>query len=136
MNSFVLNTIVKDCWNATGKYFSATVRPTRVSKTGGSLHAARIARRFITPPKTNILEPFFHYYQVGDIEPYLFSVNKFAKNEWVSVEKLMVDNEIFINQAFFLTQINHPITGNINSKGNIILKTKTSLLFLKVLIHI
>lgn len=97
MNSFVLNTIVKDCWNATGKYFSATVRPTRVSKAGGSLHAARIARRFVNPPKTDILEPFFHYYQVGDIEPYLFSVNKFAKNEWVSVEKLMTDNEIFIN---------------------------------------
>jgi iron complex outermembrane receptor protein/outer membrane receptor for ferrienterochelin and colicins len=34
------------------------------------------------------------------------------------------DNEIFINQAFFLTQINHPITGNINSKGNIYFKNE------------
>jgi iron complex outermembrane receptor protein/outer membrane receptor for ferrienterochelin and colicins len=34
------------------------------------------------------------------------------------------DNEIFINQAFFLTQINHPITGNINSEGNIYFKNE------------
>lgn len=97
MSPFVLNAVVKDCWNATGKYNTVTVRPAKVSKAGGSLHTTRIARRFIEPPKTTILEPFFQYYQIGDIEPYLFGVYNFVKDTWVSVEKLMMDNEVFIN---------------------------------------
>ena len=70
MNPFVLNTVVQSCWNATGKYNTVAVRPAKVSRAGGSLHSTRIARRFVEPPVTNILEPFFQYYQIGDIEPY------------------------------------------------------------------
>ena len=36
------------------------------------------------------------------------------------------NNSIFINQAFFLTQINNPVTGNFDTNGNIFFKNENS----------
>lgn len=97
MNTFVLNAVVKDCWNATGKYHTVSVVPARVSKAGGIPYETRVAGRFTSPPKTEIDNPFFHYYHIGEIEPYLFGVYKFIRNEWVSLEQLMRDNDVVIS---------------------------------------
>lgn len=97
MNPFVLNTVIKDCWNATGETYTTTVKPARVSKMSGNVVETRIARRYYKPPKTLYREALFHYFQIGDIEPYLFGVKRFIKDEWMNTEELMQRNEILIN---------------------------------------
>ena len=97
MNPFILNTVIKDCWNATGDMNTITVKPARVSKVSGSVVETRIARRYYKPPKTNYAQGMFHYFQIGDIEPYLFGVEKFTKDAWTTIEELMLRNEVLIS---------------------------------------
>lgn len=77
----------------------------------------------------NALSPSVYDYPIENILPIDIQNTKAEKSVGYNAEfnykkKFGDDNEIFINQAFFLTQINHPITGNINSKGNIYFKNE------------
>ena len=72
----------------------------------------------------NALSPSVYDYPIENILPIDIQNTIAEKSVGYNAEfnykkKFGEDNEIFINQAFFLTQINHPITGNINSEGNI-----------------
>ena len=72
----------------------------------------------------NALSPSVYDYPIENILPIDIQNTIAEKSVGYNAEfnykkKFGDDNEIFINQAFFLTQINHPITGNINSEGNI-----------------
>ena len=72
----------------------------------------------------NALSPSVYDYPIENILPIDIQNTIAEKSVGYNAEfnykkKFGNDNEIFINQAFFLTQINHPITGNINSEGNI-----------------
>lgn len=77
----------------------------------------------------NALSPSVYDYPIENILPIDIQNTIAEKSVGYNAEfnykkKFGNDNEIFINQAFFLTQINHPITGNINSKGNIYFKNE------------
>ena len=77
----------------------------------------------------NALSPSVYDYPIENILPIDIQNTIAEKSVGYNAEfnykkKFGEDNEIFINQAFFLTQINHPITGNINSEGNIYFKNE------------
>lgn len=77
----------------------------------------------------NALSPSVYDYPIENILPIDIQNTIAEKSVGYNAEfnykkKFGDDNEIFINQAFFLTQINHPITGNINSEGNIYFKNE------------
>lgn len=77
----------------------------------------------------NALSPSVYDYPIENILPIDIQNTIAEKSVGYNAEfnykkKFGNDNEIFINQAFFLTQINHPITGNINSEGNIYFKNE------------
>lgn len=87
---------------------------------------ARIGLGYKVP---NALSPSVYDYPIENILPIDIQNTIAEKSVGYNAEfnykkKFGDDNEIFINQAFFLTQINHPITGNINSEGNIYFKNE------------
>lgn len=96
MNPFVLNAVIKNSWIGSGRYYSHSVKPTRVSKPGGTNFSTKIARRYYDPPKTNYDIPLFHYYQIGQLPPFLFKIYELENDAWVRADTIMQHNELMI----------------------------------------
>ena len=90
----------------------------RINKNWGS--RAGFGMGYITP---NALTPQLRDYAVFQLQPIAKNVTaekSFAGNVEVNYKKSIgQEGSIFINQAFFITQINDPITGNESSNGNL-----------------
>lgn len=77
----------------------------------------------------NSLTPQVYDYPLEKLLPINIKTTK-AENsigynfEFNYKKKFDVDNEIFINQAFFLTRISNPVTGNLDLNGNIYFKNE------------
>lgn len=72
----------------------------------------------------NALAPSVYDYPLENILPINSSITKAEKSVGYNFEfnykkKFDEENEILINQAFFLTQINNPVTGNVNGNGSV-----------------
>ena len=79
----------------------------------------------------NALAPSVYDYPLEHILPINAATTKTEKSIGYNVEfnykkKFDEENEIFINQAFFLTQINNPVTGRLNSFENIYFQNESS----------
>lgn len=97
MNPSILRAITSTSWNGVGSYHSFTIKPARVTKPGGTPTPVYIARRYVTPPETEIRKPNFVYYQIGEIFPGYLGVEEFIKDKWMSLEKLMCLNDTLID---------------------------------------
>lgn len=96
MNPFVLKAVVANSWVGGGQHYSHSVKPVRVSKPGGMTFSTKIARRYYEPPATNYDVPLFHYYQLGQLPPFLFGIQNLEKDAWVRTDQIMKDNEVLI----------------------------------------
>lgn len=72
----------------------------------------------------NALAPQVYDYPLEKLLPINVQATKAEKSVGYNLEfnykkKFGTDNEIFINQAFFLTNINHPVVGNLDGNGNV-----------------
>lgn len=99
MNPFVLNAVVKNSWIGSGHDYSHSVKPVRVSKPGGVTYTVKVARRIYEPPVTNYDIPLFHYYQLGQLPPFLFEIYNLEKDAWVRSDKIMADNDVLIQMV-------------------------------------
>lgn len=99
MNPFVLNAVVKNSWIGSGNYYSHSVKPVRVSKPGGVTHKVKIARRYYDAPQTNYDVPLFHYYQLGQLPPYMFDIHNLKDDVWVRTDEIMANNDVLIQMV-------------------------------------
>ena len=96
MNPFVLKAVIANSWAGGGQHYSHSIKPVRVSKPGGMTFSTKIARRNYEPPETNYDVPFFHYYQLGQLPPFLFGIQNLERDAWVRTDQIMKDNEVLI----------------------------------------
>lgn len=78
----------------------------------------------------NALAPSVYDYPLEKILAINPAITKAEKSVGYNFEfnykkKFDEENEIFINQAFFLTQINNPVTGNINNNGDVFFQNES-----------
>ncbi len=96
MNPFVLKAVIANSWAGGGQHYSHSIKPVRVSKPGGMTFSTKIARRNYEPPETNYDVPLFHYYQLGQLPPFLFGIQNLERDAWVRTDQIMKDNEVLI----------------------------------------
>lgn len=97
MNPFVLNEFIKDYWLGSGNFYARSVKPTQASRPGGVISTVKIARRYYQPPKTNYDFALFHYFQLGQLPPDLFGIERLKWDTWVNAVDIMKNNDVLIS---------------------------------------
>lgn len=97
MNPFVLNTILADSWFAAGLGYNHTIKPSRVSPSGGFKGTARVAGRYYEPPSTTVRGAAFHYYHIGQLPTHFLGMFSVTPGKWYSVEELVNKDNHLIN---------------------------------------